>query len=115
MRIPTFFVFLSLLVGLFSQSNLSQSAEENKALKSKVRLEEGKVYIRTEEYEKAVQFLTESIELDPNNAEAYHFRGSAYYFLGKTKSSCEDWKRACELDTSCRGWNFGYYQKVCTH
>ena len=100
------------MIGLETVNNPYIHAE-NLELKAIVRFEKGNVYLRTQEYGKAIQNYTEAIQLKPNYAAAYHKRGSAYYFLRQYKEACEDWKQACKIDVSCIGLNFGRYQKVC--
>ena len=46
---------------------------------------------------------TKAIELDPNDAEVYYFRGSSKLFIGQKDSGCYDLSKAAEL-----GFEQGY-------
>ena len=38
-----------------------------------------------------------SIELDPNNDNAYVNRGLAYFYLKQMNSACRDWQKASDM------------------
>jgi len=42
-------------------------------------------------YDKAIELLTKSIEIDNINLSAYSFRAFIYANRGKTKEACKDW------------------------
>jgi tetratricopeptide (TPR) repeat protein len=42
--------------------------------------------------------LNRAIELDPDNADAYMARASAYYFAGQMQNAIDDWKQGLKLD-----------------
>lgn len=76
-------------------------AQADKDFMSTLKLEEGNRYVRVHAdwaYDKAEQYWTEAIELNPNNAPAYEARG--YYYLYYTKNypaGIADYTRAIEL------------------
>jgi tetratricopeptide (TPR) repeat protein len=45
-------------------------------------LEEGKALLEQGKWQQAVEALTQAIELDSQNVEAYYYRGLAHYQLG---------------------------------
>jgi len=47
--------------------------------------------------EKNINDFTKAIQLDPDDAEAYFNRGSAYYDLGNLKQAIQDYERYLEL------------------
>jgi tetratricopeptide (TPR) repeat protein len=54
-------------------------------------------YVQKNNAEKAIEFYTEAIKIQPNFHEAYYGRGASYYFLGKKNEAMKDWKKACDL------------------
>jgi len=48
--------------------------------------------------EKAIDYLSNAIELNPNHAETYNKRGIAYYNLGRYQRTIEDNSEAIRLD-----------------
>jgi tetratricopeptide (TPR) repeat protein len=42
--------------------------------------------------------LTETIELNPDNAAAYNSRGNVYYALEQSDKVLEDWNKVVELE-----------------
>ena len=48
----------------------------------------------------AIADFSKSIELYPQYAEAYNFRGISKYKSGDTNGACADWKKALELQHS---------------
>ncbi|MGK5095312.1 tetratricopeptide repeat protein [Deltaproteobacteria bacterium TL4] len=99
------FLFVELLTG-------GREVYSNE-LKARVAFQRGKVYLRTQQYDNAIKAFNEAIQLNNSYSEAYHQRGSAYYYLKQYPQACLDWKQACTLDLSCLGWNFGIYQNLC--
>jgi tetratricopeptide (TPR) repeat protein len=59
--------------------------------KKAVALWNGKKYINTG---KAIEYLTNAINLKPDYADAYYSRGFAYYELGKYKIAVRDYDKA---------------------
>jgi tetratricopeptide (TPR) repeat protein len=50
-------------------------------------------------YQEAIDAYDKSIELNPNFAEAYYIRGTAYYNLGDPKRAIQDLDKTIELKT----------------
>ncbi|MBF0288666.1 MAG: tetratricopeptide repeat protein [SAR324 cluster bacterium] len=100
--------FFSCLLGL-----LALPIAANPFLKAQVSFQRGNTYLRTLQYDHAIRAYSRAIALRANHAQAYHKRGTAYYFSSQWSQACGDWKKACELDFSCMGLNFGIYRKVC--
>ncbi len=51
-------------------------------------------------YDKAILEFNQAIELDPNYADAYNWRGNMYFFKGEYDQSTADYNKAIELDPS---------------
>ena len=49
-------------------------------------------------WKEALDFFTKSIEIDPQYAKAYGYRGVAYDILGNTKQAIKDYDKAIELN-----------------
>ena len=52
------------------------------------------------EYQKAIEEFSQTIELDPQYAEAYYIRGHSYANLGQYERAIEDFDNAIELEPS---------------
>ena len=48
------------------------------------------------EYQKAIEEFSQTIELDPQYAEAYYIRGHSYANLGQYERAIEDYDKAIE-------------------
>lgn len=57
----------------------------------------GNWYLKSDNYEKAVEDFSKAVLYDTKFAEAHYARGLAYLSLKKDKEGCEDWKKAVEL------------------
>jgi len=90
MRQITIFIFLSIAV-LFACSE--NNTVENWIQKEQ-QLWDGQKY---EEPQKAIQYLNNAIILQPNNAELYSKRGTAYYNTGNYQRTVEDDSEAIRL------------------
>ena len=62
--------------------------------KKAVALWNGKKYVNPA---KAVEYLTNAVNLNPDYADAYYSRGFAYYELGKYKAAVRDYDKAIRL------------------
>jgi Flp pilus assembly protein TadD len=58
----------------------------------------GIAFLDNGDYKKAIDFLTKSIEEDPDDSEAYENRSYAYYYLQDDINSLKDLDKAIELD-----------------
>jgi tetratricopeptide (TPR) repeat protein len=54
-------------------------------------------------YDKAIADLTQAIRLDPDNAKAYSFRGTAYLCKNDYDKAIADYNRAIQLDQNYAG------------
>jgi len=61
---------------------------------------------------KAIEYLNNSIKLQPDNANAYYNRGNAYYTLGQKQRAIEDWNEAIRLQPDYDG---AYYNRGCAY
>ncbi len=59
--------------------------------RAEASLKEGK-------WDQAYVDLNEALKLEPNNANAYRFRGATYFKLGDSKSALKDYNQAISLD-----------------
>ncbi len=55
------------------------------------------IYINSKTWDKAIAYLTKSIQVAPENGWAYYNRGRCYYKLGEQEKALADAKKACEL------------------
>ena len=61
----------------------------------------GRVHAAREDWEAAIDALSEAIELDSENADAYYIRGQAYLALGMVPSGLRD-AQECRPGPACR-------------
>lgn len=66
----------------------------------------GEVKIIEQNYDEAIEFLNQAIELDSLLSSAYYYRGVAKANLGRLTESLEDYKKAQQLDKD----NLNYYK-----
>lgn len=87
-----------------------QIIEEDNIFLSNMKLREGNIYRDEGNHEQAEKIFTEAIELNPENALAWHNRGWAYVEQKKYKQAMEDFNKATELNPNSelsyfgRGW-----------
>ena len=77
---------------------ISESAELDTLLKSPARLEEGSMFVRNQQPNRARDIFTEVIKLDENWAEAWNKRATVLYMLGEYQKSQDDIDKVLELE-----------------
>lgn len=114
MKILTFFIFF-ISINLFSQSlekgiSLYQSRNYKQAITELKRVVDndpnnfkahyylGMCFIVLEDSEKAIDYLTKSIQANNKFPDAYNSRGLAYGYIGEVENSMSDFDRALILD-----------------
>lgn len=116
--IKFYWMLLSVVLLLLNLNSIQTLANQplvnSNHLKATVRVQKGSVYLKSWQYEKAVAVLQEAIELFPQYSIAYHKLGTALFHLEEYAQACENWKRACDIDTRCQGWNFGKSKNYCS-
>ena len=65
--------------------------------KSRKYLDKGIDYLYTSQFDEAIGFLDKAIEYDPNNYEAYFYRGCAYSNNFNQVKAFADWNKAIEI------------------
>lgn len=58
----------------------------------------GRLFLKEENYGKALGVLSEAVKLDPRNAQAHNARGYAYMMLGDPARAVLDFDAAIEID-----------------
>lgn len=87
-----------------------QIVEEDKVFLSNLKLREGNKYRDEGNHKQAEKFFTEAIELNPDNALAWHNRGWAYIEQKRYKQALTDFNKASNLSPNSelpyfgRGW-----------
>lgn len=101
-----------LQAGSSEKKNLiaQQISEEDKIFLSNLKLREGNKYRDADDHKQAEKCFSEAIELNPENALAWHNRGWAYIEQRKYKEALNDFNKAEELNPNSylphfgRGW-----------
>lgn len=58
----------------------------------------GLVYYRSKQYQKAINILSEAIQLNPNHPKGYYFRGLAYSGMGQYQQAISDYNAAIQIN-----------------
>lgn len=66
--------------------------------KAQLLLREGSDFVAQANYDEAIKKFTKAIELMPNFAKAYSFRGSAKFDKGDLNGAFDDYSKAIEID-----------------
>lgn len=69
----------------------------------------GLAYLGNENHDSAINFFTKSLNRNTDFADAYYYRGMAYYAIGDERNSMKDYKRACELNEEYLKLPYGGY------
>lgn len=75
----------------------SQTAEEY--------FSEGMEYYKKQEHQKAIHAFSRALELKPDYAQAYLWRGIVYDDLGDTESSLKNYTKSIEIEPSAVAYN----------
>ena len=52
------------------------------------------------DYKRAIEDFTSSIQINPSDADAYFYRGNAFYELGNKSEAIEDYTQAIKINDS---------------
>ena len=83
---------LIILAFIFSCSKMNEKPED--LINEANLLWDGKQYT---DPQKAIEYLSKAIKLQPNNAETYNQRGAAYKNLGQNQPAIDDFSTAIRL------------------
>lgn len=89
-----------------------QIVEEDKVFLSNLKLREGNKSRDEGDHKSAEKFFSEAIELNPENALAWHNRGWAYIEQKKYKQAITDFNKALELSPN---WEMPYFGRGWTY
>lgn len=118
----TIVIFLFPLMFLFSQTNLSNKYRLAKTYELSGKLEKAKIifeelaaakpmniqyanslndiYLKLKEYDKSVLFLSNRIEIRPNDVSLYGMLGTTYYISGNSDKAVEAWDKGILLNNN---------------
>lgn len=94
-----------------------QIVEEDKVFLSNLKLREGNKFRDEGDHKRSEKFFSEAIELNPENALAWHNRGWAYIEEKKYNEALADFDKASELNPNSelpyfgRGWVYNQQKK----
>src|SRR5687768_11707915 len=92
----TAFLFLIVLIGVFSRAALAQNFLPENA-QPKLMYEEGIRLMRGERYGEAARKFVTVIKLDSENAEAYNALGAVYVLLNRRGEAYSSFQKAIQL------------------
>lgn len=103
-------IFFFCLISLFPAFSYSAETEKGEFSKEMIfRRDSGLVkaeyLLSAGQFSAALDTVKDVLQRHPGDADAYTYRGYAYYRLGETASAVKDFKKALELDPSHLGAN----------
>jgi tetratricopeptide (TPR) repeat protein len=81
----------------FNTMPTTEKEEEKKSKESWFYYRVGASHLQKREFDQAILFFNQSLEINPKNAEVYSSRGRVHYFKGEYEKSWEDIKKAKDL------------------
>ena len=92
--------FYFIYVQSLNTKNRQNVEKELEYIKKSTSEQTGKGFLNVinNDYESAIEHFSKSIELEPNNAIAYHQRGLAYYNIGYYQKALKDFNKTIELN-----------------
>ena len=84
-------------IGAMADLKEALKADPNMPDNTKVLNEIANMEMNFGNYNEAKMDFWKTIQIDPNNAEAYYGRGNAKYKLGDKSGACQDWRKSVEL------------------
>ena len=104
-----------ILILLMIQVPMLYAGEDiRKKLRAWNQLKNARVYIRTDQFQKGLLLLKDSISDHPELAESWYTRGLVHFKLSRYLKACRDWEKACELEIGwCLGEEYVHSSKIC--
>jgi tetratricopeptide (TPR) repeat protein len=88
--LASIFAAISIFFAYNISASLKKSAEDFS--------EQGIIYYSQKNWQKAIEYYTQAIQIDPNNAIYYNNRGNSYYFNRNWQAAVEDYTQSIRLD-----------------
>jgi|GEM_PF-5942440 len=85
-------------ITLIEQGSMGFRAEEAEEYTLDQLIYFGDLNLRAGNADKAIDYYTRAITLNPKSSAAYHLRGIAYYKKGNKEQAIQDLRRAVELN-----------------
>ena len=93
LKVSKFFVLLVCVLFIFSVSSFAANAKAQQYLNSGIN------YVKAKDYDKAIQYLSYSVKLEPSS-NAYYYLGYAYYAKGDKNNALSNFQQALKLNPS---------------
>ncbi len=108
------FQFMAVLF-ILSISLMACSSQGDTAKNAKFYTDQGTNLIKKEQYDQAIVNLDRAIQMDPNYALAYNYRGMAYFRSKNFEKALADFNKAIQLNPNLAvAYNnraYAYFQK----
>lgn len=98
----------SVLLFIISEYSLAQNTAESYYSK-------GFSLMNNKNYDRAIDFFDQAIELDPNNIDAYFYRGGSKAMIGQNTASIEDYLKVIDIDKNWKNIHLTYYLLGCNY
>jgi Flp pilus assembly protein TadD len=79
-------------------SLMASSSQGGTAKDARLYINQAKKFINNRQYDQAIAILDQAIQIDPNNALAYNYRGIAYYRSKSYEEALADFNKAIQLN-----------------
>ncbi len=105
-------IIISIVIAMFAIVSYCYCAESPDVL-----LEKGKLALYKNNYQAALPYFNETIELDSDNFEAYYYRGLTYLYLSELEKAIEDFTASIKYNPDFpdsynnRGLAYNYLEK----
>lgn len=97
-RIACYIVIAILLAGCGSREGSSEKSKEGAALEKKDLMAEGRHYLLTGDYARAIEAFKAQTLQNPQDSKAYFIMGQTYMHIGDCQSAIESFKTVTALD-----------------
>ena len=77
---------------------LDKAHDDNAVLKEKSLLLRGQQYLGLSEYDKAAEYFSRVLEMNPGSADAYYYIGEVYEAKGEMQKARSQWRKAYNLN-----------------
>ena len=77
---------------------LDKAGTDNAVLNEKKLLLQGQRHLGLKEYDKAVEYFSKVLELNPGSADAYYYIGEVYEAKGDLQKARAQWRKAYNLN-----------------
>lgn len=91
-------LLIILVISLTAYCDKDEPPKEKKQLSPSRLRAEGDAAFQNRDYDKALKYFTQLIDIEPTKAKNFHKRALTYLFKSKYWKAVKDWGKAIKLD-----------------